>query len=79
MIGYDFCLVRNVIVKLKQNKKEDMIGYDFYLLYNRNKRKRNLIGIEKGTINRNKKTNKNNEKYKETPNLYQGKTHTGIP
>ena len=54
MIGYDFCI-----------RMQDMIGYDFYLLQN----KGNLIGIEKGTVNRNKKTNKNNEKYKETHTL----------
>ena len=30
------------------------------------KGKGNLIGIEKGTVNRNRKTNKNNEKYKGT-------------
>ena len=41
-----------------------MIGYDFYLLQNKGK----LIGIGKGTVvNRNKKTNKNNEKYKAMP------------
>ena len=45
------------------------VGYDriwflFALEYsNVLKEKRNLIGIEKGTDNRNRKTNKNNEKY----------------
>ena len=34
------------------------------------KEKRNLIGIEKGTVNRNRKINKNNEKYKRTPDLH---------
>ena len=47
MIGYDFCI-----------RMLDMLVYDFYLLYNKGK----LIGIGKGTVvNRNKKTNKNNE------------------
>ena len=40
-------------------------------IHEHNKRKKgNLIGIEKGTINRNKKTNKNNEKYKGKPDSY---------
>ena len=37
-----------------------MIRYDFYL----------LIGIEKGTGNWNRKTNKNNEKYKGKPDSH---------
>ena len=34
------------------------------------KEKGNLIGIEKGTVNRNRKTNKKNEKYKGTPDSH---------
>ena len=50
----------------------NIIGYDriwfLFALEYRNliKEKENLIGIEKGTVNRNRKTNKNNEKYKGT-------------
>ena len=46
-----------------------MIGYDFlFALEYVIKEKGN--GIEKGTVNRNMKTNKNNEKYKGTPDSH---------
>ena len=54
----------------------NVIGYDriwfLFALEYRNviKEKGNLIGIEKGTVNRNRKTNKNNEKYKGTPDSH---------
>ena len=50
----------------------NVIGYDriwfLFALEYRNiiKEKGNLIGIEKGSVNRIRKTNKNNEKYKGT-------------
>ena len=39
------------------------------LMYQRKRINHIKFGIEKGIINRNKKTNKNNEKYKETHTL----------
>jgi len=66
MIGYDFCLVRNIIGKLKKKRKpnrkriwflyRNVIGYDriwflFALEYtNIIKGKGNLIEIEKKTV-----------------------------
>ena len=77
VIGYDkiWFLYRNVIGYdkiwfLYRNVGYDRIWFLFALEYsNVIKEKGNLIGIEKGIINRNKKTNKNNEKYKETHTL----------
>ena len=54
----------------------NVIGYDriwfLFALEYRNiiKEKGNLIGIKKGTVNRSRKTNKNNEKYKGTPDSH---------
>ena len=45
--------------------ERNMIWFLFALKYrNVIKEKGNLIGIERGIVNRNMKTNKNNEKYK---------------
>ena len=51
---------------------ENVIRYDmiwFLFAPNVITEKVNLIGIEKGIVNKNRKTNKNNKKYKKTHTL----------